>query len=244
MNYDLSYHDMNDHFTNNGGLTIHSIHIPVEVSTSAPFIGNVLQRAPLVILPGMCEDAEQYARLFGRGAVRDCIFVNIRGRGQSTAPINGYDFDAQLSDVEAVIDGYSLERCILIGFSIGASFALGYARRHPDRVAGLVLYDYPPHYPLFPDTWVTETLASHPGMPEHVIRQLAAESERTLLDPRDITCPALVIRATDGALPENLEHLYTGRMRCCTLAVLQSGHELTDAGSFLSILHSWLHLVD
>lgn len=235
---------MNEHFTNNGDVTIHSIHVSVDDTASALFTANGVQRAPLVILPGLCEDAEHYAELFGTRIGRDCIFVTIRGRGQSTAPANGYTFDAQLSDVEAVIDAYRLERCILIGFSIGAAFALGYARRHPERVAGVVLYDYPPHYPAFPEAWGTETVASHPRMPEHVIRQLAAESERILLDPHDVLCPTLVIRATDGVLPESLEHLYTSRMRHCTLAIVQDGHDVIDPSPFLSILNSWLRLVD
>jgi pimeloyl-ACP methyl ester carboxylesterase/DNA-binding CsgD family transcriptional regulator len=49
-------------------------------------------------------------------------------------------FDHWVSDLEAVVDACELERFPLLGISQGASIAIAYAVRHPERVTHLILH--------------------------------------------------------------------------------------------------------
>jgi pimeloyl-ACP methyl ester carboxylesterase len=63
-----------------------------------------------------------------------------RGCGLSDWDIAPPDFDSWVTDLEAVVDAAGLDRFPLLGISQGASVAITYAARHPERVSKLVLY--------------------------------------------------------------------------------------------------------
>lgn len=63
-----------------------------------------------------------------------------RGTGLSDRDAERIDFDIWVSDLENVVDAAGLERFALMGISQGASLAIAYAARHPDRVTHLVLH--------------------------------------------------------------------------------------------------------
>jgi pimeloyl-ACP methyl ester carboxylesterase/DNA-binding CsgD family transcriptional regulator len=62
-----------------------------------------------------------------------------RGCGLSDWDVE-LSFDAWVRDLETVVDALGLERFPLLGISQGASIAIAYAVRHPERVSHLVLY--------------------------------------------------------------------------------------------------------
>jgi len=62
-----------------------------------------------------------------------------RGNGLSDWNTTDISFDAFVRDLEAVVDAEGLEKFALLGISQGASVAIAYAARHPDRVSRLVL---------------------------------------------------------------------------------------------------------
>ena len=76
----------------------------------------------------------EFAAQFGR-----LIRMDLRGFGKSDWAVPEFSFERIVSDVEAVIDDAGVERCDLLGISHGASFALAYAARHPERVRKLIL---------------------------------------------------------------------------------------------------------
>ena len=45
-----------------------------------------------------------------------------------------------VNDFETVVDAMSLDRFVVLGVSQGASVSIEYARRHPEKVAGLILF--------------------------------------------------------------------------------------------------------
>jgi pimeloyl-ACP methyl ester carboxylesterase len=103
---------------------------------------------PPLILPAwwvshLQRDAESpaYARFFARLAARfrvvryDRAGVGLSDRGPRT-----YSLDAELTDLEALIDCLEVERVYLFGCSCGGPVALAYAAKHPERVERLVLY--------------------------------------------------------------------------------------------------------
>lgn len=63
-----------------------------------------------------------------------------RGCGLSDWDVEDFSLEAWVTDLEAVVDGLSLERFPLLGISQGGAVAIAYAVRHPERVTRLVLY--------------------------------------------------------------------------------------------------------
>ncbi|WP_277185385.1 alpha/beta fold hydrolase [Caballeronia sp. BR00000012568055] len=63
-----------------------------------------------------------------------------RGCGLSDRDVADISFDAWLRDLETVVDACGIQRFPLLGISQGASIAVAYAVRHPERVSHLVLH--------------------------------------------------------------------------------------------------------
>jgi len=63
-----------------------------------------------------------------------------RGCGLSDWKVKNFSFDAWVEDLETVVDKLNLERFPLLGISQGASVAIAYAARHPERVSHLILH--------------------------------------------------------------------------------------------------------
>lgn len=62
-----------------------------------------------------------------------------RGCGLSDWQVDSLSFESWVQDLETVVDANGLERFALLGISQGASIAVAYAVRHPERVTHLVL---------------------------------------------------------------------------------------------------------
>lgn len=63
-----------------------------------------------------------------------------RGCGLSDWNVPGFSLEAWVTDLETVVDRMELERFPLLGISQGASVAVAYAARHPERVTHLILF--------------------------------------------------------------------------------------------------------
>jgi pimeloyl-ACP methyl ester carboxylesterase len=63
-----------------------------------------------------------------------------RGNGLSQREVAEISFDLWISDLETVVDRAGLDRFTLIGISQGASIAIAYAVKHPDRISHLIIY--------------------------------------------------------------------------------------------------------
>ena len=63
-----------------------------------------------------------------------------RGMGLSDREVSDYSPEAQVRDLEAVLDALGLERVALYGLSQGGATAITYAVRYPQRVSRLILY--------------------------------------------------------------------------------------------------------
>jgi esterase len=74
-----------------------------------------------------------------------CFALDQRGHGDSEwSPHLDYVTEAHVRDLEALVRHLELERPVLVGQSMGALNALGYAARHADALRGLVLVDMTP----------------------------------------------------------------------------------------------------
>ena len=113
-------------------LTVHGVELAVTVEGEGPAV---------VFLHGYPLDrsiwAHQVTHLHG---VRR-IAPDLRGFGRSDAPDLGYSMATWADDVAALLEALGEERAVLCGLSMGGYVAFEFARRHPGRLAGLVLVD-------------------------------------------------------------------------------------------------------
>ena len=63
-----------------------------------------------------------------------------RGMGLSDREVSDFSIDANVRDLEAVVDALGVERVAVFGVSQGGPTAIMYAARHPDRVSHLIIY--------------------------------------------------------------------------------------------------------
>ncbi len=68
------------------------------------------------------------------------ITFDKHGTGLSDRDRTDFSLDAEVLDIEAVVDHLELDRFFLMGMSEGGLGAQAYAAKHPDRVERLVLY--------------------------------------------------------------------------------------------------------
>ena len=69
------------------------------------------------------------------------IALDLRGRGLSEKPPEGYCVEQHCRDIEAVIENLGIERPVLIGHSLGALIVLVFTALRPEHTAGLVVMD-------------------------------------------------------------------------------------------------------
>jgi len=98
---------------------------------------------PVVILHGGAHDGSHWAAVCeGLPPELRCIVPDQRGHGASDrAPDGDYSCAAQVGDLEELLDALGIERCALVGHSMGGLNALHFAGRWPERVTALVLVD-------------------------------------------------------------------------------------------------------
>jgi len=71
---------------------------------------------------------------------RQLIRFDPRGCGLSDWDVADLSHEAQVADLEAIVDASNLEQFPLLGVSQGGAACIEYAVRHPERVTQLVLY--------------------------------------------------------------------------------------------------------
>jgi DNA-binding SARP family transcriptional activator/pimeloyl-ACP methyl ester carboxylesterase len=76
----------------------------------------------------------------GLARQRTLVRYDERGCGLSDWNVENFSLDAWVEDLETVVDTLGLDRFPLLGISQGASIAIAYAVRHPEKVSRLILY--------------------------------------------------------------------------------------------------------
>lgn len=97
---------------------------------------------PLVFLSGLQDVAHGFDDFAPQFTDRHhVVAVTRRGYGASSQPATGYDIQARVADLLAVLDSLRLARVVLVGHSIAGDELTAFAGQYPDRVAGLVYLD-------------------------------------------------------------------------------------------------------
>ncbi len=98
---------------------------------------------PLVLLHGLSANAHEFGGLVEAGlspAFR-IIAPDLRGRGQSDKPSDGYRMADHAADVLALLDALGLKQVVLGGHSFGAYLGIYLAAHHPERISRLIIID-------------------------------------------------------------------------------------------------------
>lgn len=72
------------------------------------------------------------------------IALDLRGHGESDAPLWHYTVEMFADDIRGLLDHLSIPQAVLAGFSMGGYVVFAFYRKYRDRVKGLVLADTRP----------------------------------------------------------------------------------------------------
>ena len=220
--------------------------------------GRIDAKSPTVLaIPGMGEYADEYRWLLDALGDRRVVVVDVRGRGRSDVPESGYTWEHHIADVRAVVDALEVDRPIVVAFSRGSSYALGYALSFPNDVRGLVVGDYFARHVGLPAEIADQQLQSKirgtvmsERMSEHAVRQVFAESREVPLWDRlvELQCPVLVIRGgrKSALVGEELAAQWREALPSVQMEIItDAGHDLwsRDVDAYLAVLLPFLESV-
>lgn len=102
-------------------------------------LGPTTDAPPLLLVHGHPFDRSMWRRQLARFASRRVLSPDLRGYGASRGAVATWaDF---ADDLVGLLDAVRVPRAVLVGLSMGGQIALDLYRRHPERVAGLLLAD-------------------------------------------------------------------------------------------------------
>jgi non-heme chloroperoxidase len=164
------------------------------------------RQLPLLFVPGLTDTAEEYHDLLDELHPRRTLVVEVRGRGESEAPADGYTASDHADDLQAVLDEEGIDRYHLMTFSRGTTWALDLALRDPARVASLAIGDYQAGEvglgPGFVDSYAAGRFRGRPmddRISRHVLRRIAeASTDRPLYDELARLDGPLLVARPDG----------------------------------------------
>jgi pimeloyl-ACP methyl ester carboxylesterase len=209
---------------------------------------------PVLAIPGMGEYADEYVWLLDALGDRRVVVVDVRGRGRSDVPESGYTWEHHIGDLRAVVEALGLDRPVVVAFSRGSSYGLGYALTYAGEVRGLVVGDYFARHVGLPPEIADQQLKSKvrgtviaDRMSEHAVRQVVAESREVPLWDRlvELRCPVLVIRGgrKSALVGEELAAQWRDALPSVQIEIIaDAGHDLwsRDLDAYLAVLRPFL----
>jgi pimeloyl-ACP methyl ester carboxylesterase len=69
------------------------------------------------------------------------ITIDLRGHGESDAPLWRYTLDQSADDVSVLLDHLGIQQAVFVGLSMGGYILFAFYRKYPNRVKGLILAD-------------------------------------------------------------------------------------------------------
>ena len=100
------------------------------------------QGDPVVLLHGFPQTWYMWRKIIPALAERYTVIApDLRGFGESSKPIGGYDKRTVAEDIYQLVRGLGFEKVFLVGHDLGGPAAYAYACAHPEDVRRLVILD-------------------------------------------------------------------------------------------------------
>ena len=97
---------------------------------------------PVILLHGYAQNSHMWRPLMAPLAKTHTIIApDLRGFGQSSKPVTGFDKKTMAQDVHALAISLGLRRIVIVGHDIGLMVAYAYAAQYPNEVDRIVLMD-------------------------------------------------------------------------------------------------------
>lgn len=107
---------------------------------------------PLLLIHGLGSSGDDWAFQLPDWAQHFRLIVpDLRGCGRSDRPAGDYSIAGFATDLFSLLDRLAIERCAVVGFSMGGAVALEMALQHPQRIQRLVTINSLPSYRV--DHW-------------------------------------------------------------------------------------------
>ncbi|HSN03619.1 MAG TPA: alpha/beta fold hydrolase [Nitrospira sp.] len=124
------------------------------------------------------------------------ITIDLRGHGESDAPLWHYSLDQAADDIRGLLDHLSIPQAVLVGLSMGGYILLAFHRKYADRVKGMVLAD-------------TRAQADTPEGKEGRFQMAQIAYKQGASAIADIMIPKLLSSATIRTRPEIVQQVRT-----------------------------------
>jgi pimeloyl-ACP methyl ester carboxylesterase len=188
-----------------------------------------IQGPPIVCVHGLTANAFFFQAVADDLARDHQVYAyDLRGRGDSDKPEQGYSVPIHAEDLAQLIDAWGLERPIIIGHSLGALIALYFAAHYPTKLSKLILVDagapLPWNTPEEQPAWLTASISrlgnSVPSFEEYVQRlKLAPFLGPYWNEYTDIYFEHDVKRSSDGSVAS----------KCYREGVIEEGLRYSEA---------------
>ncbi len=97
---------------------------------------------PVILLHGYAENSHMWRPLIIEAAKSHTVIApDLRGFGQSSKPLTGYDKKTMAQDVHALAQSLGYQHEVVVGHDIGLMVAYAYAAQYPNEVDRIVLMD-------------------------------------------------------------------------------------------------------
>jgi len=96
----------------------------------------------VVLLHGWANTSHAWHHVIPALAARFTVIApDLRGMGDSSKPLTGYDRETVAKDILDLLDQLGIERALVVGHDLGAHVGFELAARHAERVSKLVVLD-------------------------------------------------------------------------------------------------------
>ena len=97
---------------------------------------------PVLLLHGYAQNSRMWRPLILELAKSNTVIApDLRGFGQSSKPVDGYEKKTMAQDVHALANLLGLNRTVVVGHDIGLMVAYAYAAQYPTEVERIILMD-------------------------------------------------------------------------------------------------------
>jgi pimeloyl-ACP methyl ester carboxylesterase len=202
---------------------------------------------PMVLLHALGQDADDWRGVLPQLAGTQRVYaLDLRGHGGSDFP-GEYSHELMRDDVIGFLDAVGVDRCVLIGHSLGGTVAVLVAAEIPHRLTRLILEDTAPPRPGGPGlprrTRPTRPLPFDFAVVTAIIDEVN-DPDPAWWDRTDaIPVPTLVIAGgPESRIPQQLLSDLVDRMPDAQLTTIEAGHHVHRARpqEFLAAVRDFL----